>query len=539
MEANEISGAQQITKAAEAVNAAALKFSGSVWDLVSVLNLNKAFAREMVASNDSNAKATEVVDSGLRAIADHTRQFVTEIEAAVDAIGGATQPFQMVSETIVSFTEALSALDERLQIVRKAFDQVDAAAAGISETVAEIEDISSLTNLLALNAAIEAARAGEHGKGFKVVATEVKRLADQSSELTSTITALLKDLRQSVTETTEGLGSFAAIREEINERASGARENLSASGQALETTSTRMNALRDDVREQESSVGAMSRQVGQLIDSVQNVTRSSRHILDNLDTEEQIVGTLGAEDTRLRDELQTFAGSLREYGIGWTTGTELVVGHDLAYPPWCYIDSGESAGLSVDVMRMIARRLGVGVSFQPRQFVDVLRDFKAGRTSVILNVGWPNPLLEEAGAIATKPYAYFEPVVFATSSATDSSLHDPSEYARQSLAFQAGSYTEHCMPDINLEMIPVENDIQGIAKLIWRQVDGVITERRVGEHISRRFFHEDISVSSTTCQEVDVVMALRSDDTQLRDEINALLSDPEVIAIVERSRRPG
>ncbi|MFW6288460.1 MAG: hypothetical protein ACOC2Q_01630 [Spirochaetota bacterium] len=34
------------------------------------------------------------------------------------------------------------------------------------------------------------------------------------------------------------------------------------------------------------------------------------------------------------------------------------------------------------------------------------------------------------------------------------------------------------MPNINLEMIPVENDIQGIARLIWRQVDGVITERR-------------------------------------------------------------
>ncbi len=107
MEADEFVGAAEITKAAEAVNAAALKYSSSLWDLVSVLNLNKAFAREMVASNDANAEATEVVDSGLRAIADRTRKVVTEIEAAVDAIGGAMQPFQMVSETIKSFTEAL------------------------------------------------------------------------------------------------------------------------------------------------------------------------------------------------------------------------------------------------------------------------------------------------------------------------------------------------------------------------------------------------------------------------------------------------
>lgn len=120
-------------------------------------------------------------------------------------------------KSLQDLVDVIKVLQQQSESTSVSMSNLGERSVEISSIVKVIHDVADQTNLLALNAAIEAARAGEHGRGFAVVADEVRKLAEMTSQSTKSITDLVRNIQEEINEAlTQTKASVVLLQEGIH-----------------------------------------------------------------------------------------------------------------------------------------------------------------------------------------------------------------------------------------------------------------------------------------------------------------------------------
>ncbi len=173
---------------------------------INVQNVVKNTQMQSSSVAETSASIEQMVAS-IQRVADTSRTLLEICQRSRDEV---QTGIKTMDKTTAGLTRTSSAIQSSAQII----DSLGLRANEIGKIIEVIDDLAEQTNLLALNAAIEAARAGEHGLGFAVVAEEVRKLAEKSTQSTKEISDLIEGIQKESREAVENMEKSTSMVQE-------------------------------------------------------------------------------------------------------------------------------------------------------------------------------------------------------------------------------------------------------------------------------------------------------------------------------------
>jgi methyl-accepting chemotaxis protein len=240
-------------------------------------------ASQIAASSEEMSQTVLDIAKNASSMADSATETTKIAHDGESIVNRSVEEVKAIADTVNESSRLMASLGERSKQIGAIIDV--------------IKDIADQTNLLALNAAIEAARAGEQGRGFAVVADEVRKLAERTSQATTEIGSMIGAIQQEVDKAVHNMSDgtkrdavgveFAAKAGDALHTIVSSVQDLQARVQQIASATEEMSSTSDQISSDIETIASVSRETSS---SSGQIARSASDLAELSSTLQRLVG---------------------------------------------------------------------------------------------------------------------------------------------------------------------------------------------------------------------------------------------------------
>ncbi|MFD1378961.1 methyl-accepting chemotaxis protein [Fodinicurvata halophila] len=263
----------------------------------SVVDSVSSSAKEMETTAGSMSDTAKQTGERVQTVASASQEASSDVQTAASAAQELAGSIAEIGRQVARSNEISSKASESAEASNTQVAGLSEAAQKIGDVVKLIQDIAEQTNLLALNATIEAARAGEAGKGFAVVASEVKNLANQTAKATEEISQQISGIQNATEDTVSMIQSISGVISEMNEISTSISAAVEEQGAATDEIANTMNRVSEGTQKVNQNIEEVS-------EDAQGTGAAANQVLSS-------AAELSRQADTLRGEVDSFVEKVR------------------------------------------------------------------------------------------------------------------------------------------------------------------------------------------------------------------------------------